>query len=162
VAVFLNVLNGKSMGENMQETLNKHRFGVWIAVMATVVLVQACAVLPFKSSEESLRQRVDQLMNAKVDNDWEIVYDLMDSSYKKRMTKKNFLNMNREIQFSNYRFESLAVDPSGDTAVVRVKFDMSVKVFDFENQIEDQQWIREKGNWYLKVGEEKVAATPLD
>jgi hypothetical protein len=156
------IKNKKSMGEKMQEAFNGRRINLWLAIIAALVLVPACAGLPFKSPEEALRHRVDQLMNAKVNNDWEIVYDLMDSSYKKRMTKKNFLNMNREIQFSNYRFESLAIAPSGDTALVRVKYDMSVKVFDFEDQVEEQQWIREKGKWYQNVGKEEAAVTPMD
>lgn len=146
----------------MQKALYSRRMGVWVAVIAAMVLMQACAALQFKSPEEALRQRVDEMMNAKVNNDWEIVYDLMDSSYKKRMTKRNFLNLNREMQFSNYRFDSLTIDSSGDTATVRVKYDMSVKVFDFEDQVEEQQWIREKGKWYLKVEKEKAIRSPID
>lgn len=145
----------------METALNRHRVWVFCAVIAGLFLIQACAGMPFKSSEEALRQRVDLMMNAKVNDDWDVVYDLMDSSYRKRMTKQNFLNMNREIQFSNYRFESFEIDPTGDTAIVKVKYDMSVKVFDFEDQLETQQWMREKGKWYLKVDKEKVSATPM-
>jgi hypothetical protein len=146
----------------MKKALNRRRVWVLCAMIAGLVFMQACAGMPFKSSEEALRQRVDLMMNAKVADDWEVVYDLMDPSYQKRITKRNFLNMNREIQFSNYRFESLDIDPSGDTAVVKVKYDMSVKVFDFEDQVETQQWVRESGKWYLKVEKEKVDATPVD
>jgi hypothetical protein len=162
MAIFGSYRKSKFMGDKMQEVFTCRRMGVWFAVIAAVVLMQACAALPLKSPEEALRQRVDQMMNAKVDNDWGTVYDLMDSTYKKRMTRQNFLNLNREIQFSNYRFESLVIDPSGDTAAVRVKYDMSVKVFDFEDQVEEQQWIREKGKWYMKAEKEKAVPTPID
>lgn len=146
----------------MKKALHSRRSWVLFTVIAGSFFIQACAGMPFKSSEESLRQRVDQLMNAKAADDWEMVYDLMDSSYRKRVTKQNFLNMNREIQFSNYRFESLDIDPSGDTAVVKVKYDMSVKVFDFADQVETQQWVRENWQWYLKVEKTKDTATPMD
>lgn len=146
----------------MKKALNSRRVWVLSAVVAGLFFIQACAGMPFKSPEEALQQRVDLMMNAKVADDWDVVYDLMDSSYRKRMTKQNFLNMNREIQFSNYRFESFDIDPTGDTAIVKVKYDMSVKVFDFEDQVETQQWIKESGKWYLKVEKEKVAAAPMD
>lgn len=146
----------------MKQLFKSRSVLVVCAVIAGLFFIQACAGLPFKSPEEALRQRVDLMMNAKVNDDWDMVYDLMDSSYRKRMTKKNFLKMNREILFSNYRFESLAIDPSGDTAAVKVKYDMSVKVFDFEDQVETQQWVRESGKWYLKAEKEKATATPVD
>lgn len=146
----------------MKKALQSRRSWVLFAVIAGSFFIQACAGMPFKSSEESLRQRVDQLMNAKAADDWDMVYDFMDSSYRNGVTKQNFLKMNREIRFSNYRFETLDIDPSGNMAVVKVKYDMSVKVFDFKDQMETQQWIREDGEWYLKIDKVKDDVTPFD
>jgi hypothetical protein len=146
----------------MEKTLNRHRVWGLCAVIAGLFFIQACASMSFKPPEEALRERVDLMMNAKVADDWDVVYDLMDASYRKRVTKQNFLKMNREMVFSNYRFESLDIDSSGEKAAVKVKYDINVKVFDFKDQEEIQQWVREKGKWYLKVEKEKAAATLVE
>lgn len=145
----------------MKKMLNRQLVVLISLVIAGLFLLQACSIMPFKSPEESLRQRVDTMMIAKTGDDWGTVYDLMDSSYRKRMMKENFLKMNREIRFSNYRFDSLEIHPSGDMAEVKVKYDMSVKVFDFKDQVETQQWVRERGRWYLKA-EKSEGVTPMD
>ncbi len=146
----------------MREAISNGKMIRWFIVTAALVVLSACAALPLKPPEEVLRQRVDRLMTAKVNNDWGTVYDLINSSYTKTFPKENFINRNREIRFSNYRFESLSIDPSGDAATVTVKYDMGVKMFDFDDQVEKQRWIRENGNWYLKVDKEKISATPMD
>ncbi|RJP35875.1 MAG: hypothetical protein C4548_16970 [Desulfobacteraceae bacterium] len=146
----------------MKKMLNRQQMLLIGLVIAGLFFLQACAGMPFKSPEEALRQRVDTMMNAKTADDWGTVYDLMDSSYRKRMTKENFLKINREMRFSNYRFDSLEIHPSGDMAEVKVKYDMSVKVFDFKDQVETQQWVREWGRWYLKAEKSKDVVTPMD
>ncbi len=147
----------------MKKALQSRRSWAWFAVVMVSFCIQACAVMPLKSPEEALRQRVEQLMNAKAADDWGRVYDLLDSSYRKQITKPDFLDLKRKIQFSNYQFESLAIDPSGNMADVMVKFDWGMGTFVFKDQTETQKWIREDGDWYWIMEKEGDAvSSPMD
>jgi len=113
--------------------------------------ISSCSTFPFKSPEETLRTRVEEMMNAKINNDWDIVYKYLDSSYRKKTSEKAFLGINREIAYTNYSVQSIEVQPSKTDAMVIVKQDIKVKMFDFKDQSDKQHWIKEGFNWYLKV-----------
>ena len=116
------------------------------------ILAIGCASFPQKiSKEESLRKRVNALIQAKIDRRWDIVYDLYDSSYKKTLSREQFANRLRTMQFKNFSIETIEILPSGREAEVKLKVDISMKGFDFKDAPEKQHWIEEKGNWFMKV-----------
>jgi hypothetical protein len=126
-------------------------WSVFFIMMLGMVWVSSCSTLPFRSSEDALRIRVEEMMNARIDDDWGKVYDYLDSAYRNKMSKKNFLNIKREIDYTNYKIESIEILPSGKEAMAQVKQSISIKVFDFKDQPEKQQWVKEGFSWYLKV-----------
>jgi hypothetical protein len=111
----------------------------------------SCSTLPFRSPEENLRIRVEDMMNARVNDDWGKVYGYLDSGYRNRVSKTNFLNIRREMDITSYKIESIEILPSGKEATVQVKQNISIKVFDFKDQAEKQQWVKEGFSWNLKV-----------
>jgi hypothetical protein len=126
----------------------------WIVIlmmMLSAVWLCSCSTLPFRSPEENLRIRVDEMMNARVNDDWGKVYDYLDSGYRNRISKTNFLNIRREMDITSYKIESIEVLPSGKEATVQVKQNISIKVFDFKDQVEKQQWVKDGFSWHLKV-----------
>ena len=81
------------------------------------ILAIGCASFPQKiSKEESLRKRVNALIQAKIDGRWDIVYDLYDSSYKKTLSREQFANRLRTMQFKNFSIETIEILPSGREA----------------------------------------------
>jgi hypothetical protein len=55
------------------------------------------------------------------------------------------------MDITAYKIESIEILPSGNEATVQVKQNISIKVFDFKDQAEKQQWVKEGFSWYLKV-----------
>ena len=128
----------------------------WIALlilMVTAICMCACSTLPFRSSEDSLRTRVEEMMNARINDEWDKVYDYLDPGYRNRISKTNFINIRREMDFTKYSIISVEVQPSGKEAFVQIKQDMSMKVFEFKDQPEKQHWVKDGFSWYLKVND---------
>jgi hypothetical protein len=116
------------------------------------ILAIGCASLPQKiSKEEALRNRVNALMQAKIDGKWDIVYDLYDSSYRKTLSREQFASRSRAMLFKNFSIETIEILPSGTEAKVKVRTDISMKGFDFKGAPENQNWIEENGKWFMKV-----------
>jgi hypothetical protein len=114
-------------------------------------LIAGCASFPFKSNEEVIRERVEGMMNAKINNDWGKVYDYYCSSYKKTKEKGSFASLNRGLYFSKFTINSIEVQPSNDEAKVKITYDAIMKGMDFKNNIETQTWVKEGWNWYLFI-----------
>jgi hypothetical protein len=143
----------KGMELKMKTALIQKGWMLFLSVMLLTIGVCSCSTLPFRSSEEALRIRVEEMMNARINDDWEKVYGYLDSGYQNRISKTNFLNIRREMDYIKYSIVSVEVQPSGREAVVQVKQDISIKMFDFKDQPEKQQWVKDGFSWYLKVND---------
>ena len=122
-----------------------------LSFLVAVILTTGCASFPQQRPEESLRKRVDALMQAKIEERWDAVYNLYDSSFRKTTPKEKFVYSTRNMRFKNFSIEEIEILPSGQEAKVKVRSDISVQGFDFKGVPEAQHWIREKGKWLLKV-----------
>ncbi|MCU0598039.1 MAG: hypothetical protein MUE70_02135 [Desulfobacterales bacterium] len=122
-----------------------------LSVMLLTIWICSCSTLPFGSSEEALRKRVEGMMNAKINDNWEEVYAYLDPVYRNKTPEKTFINFNREMAFKKYSIVSIEIQPSGTEAIVKVKQDLNVKIFDFKDQLDTQNWIKDGFTWYLKV-----------
>lgn len=131
---------------------------LFIAIMIAMV-TNACSTMSQRLSkqtpEEALRSRVEKLMNAKVNNDWAEVYDCLASSYRKEMAQKDFVQMKRDMRFIKYTIDSIEIQPSGDEAIVKLKYDVKMQSFDFNDRPETQHWIKEDGNWFEVIKKRK-------
>lgn len=116
-----------------------------------VNILNACSMFKTKPPKEALKERVEGLMKAKTTDDWGEYYTYLDSSYRKRVSKKEFTDMNRAMRFTKYKIESIDMDESGKTAVVKVKCNYNMMAFDFKDQLEIQNWVKEGSYWYMKM-----------
>lgn len=129
----------------------KNRKCLMLFFAAAVVFVCSCQSLPVKSPEQALESRVASMMAARVDQDWAKVYDYFDPDYKEKISKKAFLNINRNVKYSNFEIQSIDIAPSGKQAVVVCVFDMSVMSFQFKGHEETQDWVKVGRKWYYKA-----------
>ena len=111
----------------------------------------ACAALKSKAPDEALRERVQGMMQAKINKDWGAVYTYFDESFQKRESKEVFSKKIGEIIFKTYTIESIEILPTGKDATVKIKSDIQAKGFDFKGTPETQHWIMEGGEWRLQV-----------
>ena len=63
----------------------------------------------------------------------------------------NHKNYPKTVYFTAYTIDAIDIQPSGKDALVKLKYDINMKGFDFKNNPETQKWIQENGNWYLQV-----------
>jgi hypothetical protein len=130
----------------------------WIAfliMMFVTIWMSSCSTLPFQSSEDALRKRVEEMMNARIDDDWEKIYGYLDPAYRSKVSKKNFLNIKRDMDYTKYSISSIEIQSSGIEAIVQVKQDINVNVFNFKDKAETQHWVKDGFSWYLKVNDLK-------
>ncbi len=133
---------------------------IYMIIMAVslTALMAGCATLSFKPADQQIRQRVEGMMNAKIENDWGKVYDYYGPAYKKTMPKDTFARMARAVYFTKFTITSIEVGPSGKEAVVKLTYDVVMKGFDFKDISETQKWINDGWNWYQDID---PSATPL-
>ena len=144
-------LTGQERGNSMRTGQIRKIFSIFILVLLACSL-GACNIKNItKSNEEVLRQRVNAMMQAKMDDDWGTVYEFQSPEYKKEVSKKDFLGFSRKMSITSYSIASLEMAPSGKEATVEVKFAANVKGFDFDGMVNTQQWTKIKGTWYEKA-----------
>ena len=117
------------------------------SVSISAIMLVACATAPIKSSEALLRERVDGLMQAKINNNWAGVYEYYTPDFKEENSKDQFVRMNRQMHFKNYTIQSIEMDPSGKAATVIVRYDFRVLGSLFHKN-DTQKWVRDGGQWY--------------
>lgn len=91
------------------------------------------------------------MMAARMAENWAEVYEYLDPDYKSQVPKKDFMEMKRDIQFGDFFVESLEIGPSGNDAVLTVKYDMTVMSYTVPDHREIQNWVRKDGKWFFKI-----------
>jgi len=141
----------KGMELKMKNAWIQKGWMLFLSVMFLTIGICSCSTLPFQSSEEALRKRVEGMMNAKINDNWEEVYTYLDPVYRKKTPEKTFINFNREMVFTKFSIISIEIQPSGAEAIVKIKQDLNVKIFNFKDQLDTQNWIKDGYTWYLKI-----------
>ena len=118
-----------------------------------LILSAGCAALsPVK--EEPLEERVKNYMQAQIDRKWDRAYEFLDSSSRESVTRESYLSQNRRLPYRKYTIDEIAVAPSGDQATVKIKTDISYQGFNFKGASSIQHWVKEKGGWFVKSGQQ--------
>jgi len=130
----------------------KISFKYTIILIIAFFSISSCTsfTLTDKNPETMVRKNIEGLMAAKINGEWDKVYDYFDSNFKSKIKKKSFANPNK-AKFKNYNIEYIKVDPSGQWVDALVKADMNIKSYDLKGVPEQQHWIIEKGKWVLVV-----------
>jgi hypothetical protein len=123
------------------------------ACFLALILSAGCAALSpltVEQEKEKLDERVKNYMQAQIDKKWDRAYTFLDSSFRARVTRETYIATPRKISYTGFRIEEITVLPAGDQATVKVKIDIMVMGFDFKRGDQTQNWIKEKGEWYVK------------
>lgn len=103
------------------------------------------------TEEERLVTRVNQFMQAQIDDEWGIVYDLLDGDFRKAVSKKKFLKESRDVEFGKYSIDKIEIASDHKSANVRIISDFIAKNYKFADKLSTHRWVFEEDNWYNKT-----------
>ena len=116
-----------------------------------LILLAGCAALsPITAKQESLEERVKNYMQAQIDRKWDRAYEFFDSSSRERVARESYVNLTRNAPYKGFAIGEIKMLPSGDQATVKVKTDISHMGYDFKGISFTQNWVKEKGEWFVK------------
>jgi uncharacterized protein YceK len=128
------------------------RTAAFIVVLIFLGLViSGCATFEPTSPQKAIRERVEKLMDAKMNNDWATVYDLLSPAYREKVSKDGFVQKSRGLMFTGYTIDSIEIKPSGDKAVVELTYSVNMRGFEFKDNPETQQWVKKGWHWYMDL-----------
>ena len=125
---------------------------ITLLLLITTIYIVSCAGPATKTmvapGTGDLLSSVKLEWDAKVKKDWGKVYDIAAASFKKKISRDNFLSM-KKINVISY--EILETVSSGSNhATTRVKYSVNQEghVFQFTTR---EQWVLEDGQWRLNL-----------
>ena len=114
-----------------------------------VILSAGCAALStLTTKQETLEERVKNYMQARIDGKWDHAYTFIDSASRERIPREQYRP--GKIAYKGFTIEEITVLPSGDQATVKLRIDISFKGYDFKRASQTQNWVKEKGGWFIK------------
>ena len=131
---------------------------VWFLM---VLLSVGCAALP-TTKQETLEERVHQFMQAQIDKKWDSVYSFFDSSFREKVSRESYVHQTRKMSYKGFGIESITMLPSGEQATVKVRIDISFRGYDFKRAPQTQNWVKEKGGWFVKSEPSKNPFSPRE
>ena len=126
----------------------------FICLMLMGISVAGPLTAAEKDPEAEIHERVEQLMKAKVSDDWETVYNLYNNAYRESITKTNFLRKPRNMVYKEFEIDGIDVLPTGTEANVTVKSGFMIQGYEIKDAPEKQKWVKEEGQWFQKVNPE--------
>ncbi|MBN2437443.1 MAG: hypothetical protein JXL20_02465 [Deltaproteobacteria bacterium] len=130
------------------------------ACCLTMILLAGCAGLSLTAArQETLDQRVKNYMQAQIDGQWDQAYSFFHSSYRRKVSKENYVHQTRKISYKGFAIEEIAMLPSGDEAAVKVRIDISFMGYVFPRAPQKQIWAKENGGWFVKWSEKTTSQT---
>jgi hypothetical protein len=119
------------------------------------------AVSPITVKEESLEERVTNYMQAQITRKWDRAYTFLDSSSREQVTRESYVYRTRKLPYKRFAIDEIKVLPSGDQATVKVKMDISYMGYNFQGVSQMQNWVKEKGEWFVKSAETQSRKNPF-
>jgi hypothetical protein len=132
--------------------VKSNRRTLLVAVCCLMLILSAgCAALtPITAKQETLDERVKNYMQAQIDGKWDRAWSFFDSSSRAKVTRESYVNRPRNLSYKGFGIEEITVLPSGDQAAVKVRIDISFMGYDFKDAPQKQEWVKEKGEWFVK------------
>jgi hypothetical protein len=122
-----------------------------------VILMAGCAGLSsLTPKQETLEERVKNYMQAQIDGKWDLAYSFFDASSREKITRESYVNRSRNLSYKGFAIEETTVLPSGDQATVKVSIDLSFMGYDFKRAPQTQNWVKEKGTWFVNSPSQKT------
>lgn len=130
------------------KTTNKSLNALFISILM-LFGVSACSTFPQRPADQAVRLRVEELMNAKINQDWGKAYTFFNSAYKENVPEREFFSNISKMEFKAFTIEAITVEPDGKHATVIMKTDISTNGFDLKGNRTTQQWVKEGRQWFL-------------
>ncbi len=109
---------------------------------------------PARSPEEALRARATQLWEARVKDDVAAQYALLERKGREQVTLTSYVLSHQSIAYNSYQLQEVVVNGDWGMAKVSATFRLKLpKVAKFGPQTREvtTYWVREGGDWYLKL-----------
>lgn len=131
-----------------------------LGVMLLLITSSGCAHLSASPDpKRTLRQRVSAVWQAKVDGEWDLIYDMTSSNYKKHVSRKEHLRQSHQ-SIEKFTIADLQIFPDKRRAKATVQFDIRSMGFLIPNAQIQEHWVLEKGGWFLDLPVSK--GSPFD
>lgn len=133
------------------------RIFVSSVLVTFIAFICGCATLSSpKDEKDVLRDRVVQMMDAKIAGNWDLVYEFYEPASRPKASGEGGSRPGKGI-FKGYTVENLEILESGEEARVKISNDITIQGFDFKGAPETQRWVKVKGKWYFGM----KAASPM-
>ncbi|HOO89361.1 MAG TPA: hypothetical protein PLA74_00925 [Syntrophales bacterium] len=127
--------------------MRKNQFIILVLLGVFVVTLVGCS--QSEGDEKALKESVTREWQAKVNKDWNVVYDLTTDAFKKTMDRDFFLQK-ANVNVLEYSIKEITVTESGKKALAVIAYKHNHKNFEF-NTTSRENWVWENGGWRLEL-----------
>lgn len=104
---------------------------------------------------QNLQKRVTAAWDAKIDGDWEKVYEFLEPEIKKRVSLKTYLKVEKPLVFNSYKIEKIEIDK--DKARIQITAQYSLAKYPISREETFWRiWKRTDRTWYESEKEKEV------
>lgn len=121
-------------------------------IFLVIATMAACAGMPSgkKKNTTPLAERVNQFMQAMVDENWEVAYIHFDSAFRNSISEEIFKLYPRKMKLKSYAVDEINIFEDGRQAEVILSETLTVpQGFTFKDVKKKQTWLIEDGQWVL-------------
>ncbi|RZB38061.1 MAG: hypothetical protein SRB2_00407 [Desulfobacteraceae bacterium Eth-SRB2] len=147
-------------GNGMVKNKNQLKPLAVLVMIHLLIIGSGCVHLTASPDpKHTLRQRVSAAWQARVNGDWDLIYDIAASNYKKHVTRKQHLRQSHQF-IEKFNIADLQIFPDERRAKATVQFDIRSMGFLIPNAQIQENWVLEKGVWFLDLPVSK--GSPFD
>jgi len=129
-----------------------HRSCIGIAFVIMVVIIAGCSALrTITDMKTSLRDRVTDYMDARMQGDKAKSHAFFSRESKERIPREKYLSIPQTISYVSYAIDTIDIADTEKEAEVTVKIDIKIMTFVFKGITQTQQWLWENGSWCIDV-----------
>lgn len=118
---------------------------VSLIIMITVLF--SCSTIRTAPDEKNLHNRAEKLWEAKVEGDWETIYNMTVESYREKVQLEKFARA-PFLNVLSFSIKEIKAEPP--EARVMVEYRFAHQSFEFDAIAKDE-WVWENGNWFLNM-----------
>ncbi len=129
----------------------KNPIKTFLLLMAMLFLSGACAHLSSDpAGTEALTTSVKKVWDAKLNGDWEVVYDNAVKEYRNKVEKTSYLK-NPKVVVKEYAIKEITILEPGKRAVSVMQFKINPEGYEFQINRFKEEWLWEEGAWHLNL-----------
>ena len=131
--------------------INCRKYPVYLVCLSVLLLTTGCAhFFAGAKGEDALKDLAAKEWQAKIDNDWGVVYELASDKFKKSVKRDQFIR-GCGLDVEGFAIDNVKIAPDGKSAVVTVFFDVRQMGILLKGARLKEDWIIEKGKWRIDM-----------